>query len=145
MRFLSAGLLSAALALPVAAQAPRFIKIDVQVRPDAPGAVPRAPDAPGAVPRAPDAQAGPEGLLKRRKTAWGRELPEKIEIRMPLSLVKAALEGLDIDEEEIKINGKGKKGVKVAQLIDLLKDARAGDMLLEVKTSNGDLVKITLE
>jgi len=40
---------------------------------------------------------------------------------------------------------KDKKGVKVAQLVDILKDARAGDMLLEVKTSDGDVVNITLE
>jgi len=121
MRFLGAGLLVAALALPVAAQAPRFVKIDIQAR--------------------------PEALCESHKTAWGRDLPETVEIRMPLSLVKAALEGLDIDEGEgeIKINGKGKRGVKVAQLMDLLRDARAGDMLIEVKTSNGGLVKVTLE
>jgi len=119
MRFLSAVLLVAALALPVAAQAPKFVKIDIQLK--------------------------SEALLERNRTDSGRELPETIEIRMPLSLVKASLENLDIREEEIKINGKDRKGVKVAQLMEILKDARAGDMLLEVKTSKGDLVKITLE
>jgi len=119
MRFLSAVLMVAALALPVAAQVPRFVKIDVQLK--------------------------SEAFLERNRTGGGRELPETVEIRMPLSLVKAALENLDINEEEIKINGKDKKGVKVAQLMEILKDARAGDMLLEVRTSKGDLVKITLE
>jgi len=119
MRFLSAGLLVVVLALPVAAQVPRIVKIDIQVK--------------------------SESILERHKTDKGRELPEAVEIRMPLSLVKAAWEGLDINEEEVKINGKDKKGVKMAQLIELLNDARVGDMLLEVKTSDGDVVKITLE
>jgi hypothetical protein len=65
MRFLRAGLLVAALALPVAAQAPRFVKIDVQIR--------------------------SEALLERHRAGRGGELPETVEIRMPLTLVKSVL------------------------------------------------------
>jgi uncharacterized ubiquitin-like protein YukD len=119
MRFLNTGLLVAVLSLPVAAQPPRFVKIDIQVK--------------------------SQGLLENGRDGKGREMPENIEIRMPISLVKAALETLDLEGKEVSINGKEKKGIKVAQLVELLKESSAGDMLLEVRTSNGDMVKITLE
>jgi len=73
----------------------------------------------------------------------GQEGPKEINVRTPISLVKATLGA--IDESEIKINGKTKKGMKLDDLVKLLETAKSGDMLLEVTTDKGDLVKITVE
>jgi len=123
MRHLGTGLLVAALVLPVAAyssqpsQSPKFVKIEI---------------------------TSTSGFhSKHGGKVFGADAPDNVEIRLPITLAKAILE--NIDENEIKINGKDKKGMKVDQLINLLQYSNIGDLLLEVKTNKGDLVKITLE
>ena len=69
--------------------------------------------------------------------------PTEVHLRMPLSLAKGMLE-MALDGH-VKIEGKGKGQVNVAQLLKLADTAKAGDMLLEVTTNTGDLVKIVIE
>lgn len=69
--------------------------------------------------------------------------PTEVNMRMPISLAKSALEMAG--ESEIKINGESKKGIKPDALIKLLETSKAGDLLLELTTDKGDVVKITLE
>ena len=76
--------------------------------------------------------------LKKKK-----ELPESIHMRFPLALAKTFLKTLE--GNEIKMNGKEKPGLKVDDLMAMLNEFKAGDLLLEVNTSDGDFVRITLE
>lgn len=69
--------------------------------------------------------------------------PKEVHVRMPISLAKGILDMAG--SGEIKINGKANRDIKVDQLVALLETARAGDMLLELTTDKGDLVKITLQ
>lgn len=69
--------------------------------------------------------------------------PTEVNMRMPISLAKSALEMAG--DSEIKINGEKKKGIKPDALIKLLETSKPGDLLLEVTTDKGDLIKITLE
>jgi hypothetical protein len=69
--------------------------------------------------------------------------PTEVHIRMPLSLVKAFLQSAG--HSEIKINGKDKKGMQTDELLKLLETSKSGDMLFELTTDKGDVVKITLE
>jgi hypothetical protein len=69
--------------------------------------------------------------------------PKEVHARMPISLAKGVLEMAN--SSEVKINGKMKKDFKVDQLMALLENARSGDLLLELTTDKGDLVKITLQ
>lgn len=69
--------------------------------------------------------------------------PSEVNIRMPLKLAKGVLSAAG--ESEIKINGKTKKGIKVEELQKLLEGAQPGELLLEITTDQGDLVKITVE
>ncbi len=119
--FLSCAL-AAALAAPLAAQAPRFIKVDV--------------------------------VSKSLKAKHHEDGPSQVHVRMPLALAKGILES--VSDKEISINGtvdeagKAKhihktQKLKLDQLIKLLESCKAGDMLLEVTTDKGDLVKITVE
>ncbi len=119
--FLSCAL-AAALAAPLAAQAPRFIKVDV--------------------------------VSKSLKARHHEDGPTQVHVRMPLSLAKGILES--VSDKEISINGtvdeagKAKRvqrteKLKLDQLIKLLESCKPGDMLLEVTTDKGDLVKITVE
>ena len=119
--FLSCAL-AAALAAPLAAQAPRFIKVDV--------------------------------VSKSMKAKHHEDGPTQVHVRMPLALAKGILES--VSDKEISINGtvddagKAKhihktQKLKLDQLIKLLESCKAGDMLLEVTTDKGDLVKITVE
>jgi len=110
--------LAASLSLPLAAQSARFIKVDV-------------------VSKSFNHHGHHKGEAK------GEEGPTEVHIRMPISLAKAALDMAG--EGEIKVNGETKKGMKPDQLIKLLTDAKAGDMLLEVTTDKGDHVRITIE
>ncbi|MDR2697407.1 MAG: hypothetical protein LBB40_02905 [Holophagales bacterium] len=117
MRYFRSGLLAAALILPATAQSAKFINVEVISQ--------------------------SRHLSKLGKKGTEKVLPETIQIRMPVSLAKAFLKGLE--ENEIKVNGESKQGIKVDQLIELLNSSKPGDLLLEIKTSNGDLVKVTLE
>jgi hypothetical protein len=117
MRYFGTGLLVAAVTLPALAQAPKFIKVEVI------------------------SKSG--HLAKLNKNASKKDEAETIQLRVPISLAKGLLEKME--GEEIKVNGKDKKGIKAEELIDLLNNYKAGDLLLEIKTNAGDLVKITLE
>ena len=72
-----------------------------------------------------------------------RDEPTEVNVRMPIGLAKSALEMAG--DSEIKINGESKKGIKPDAMIKLLENSKAGDLLLELTTDKGDLVKITLE
>ena len=105
----------AALAMPAAAQSAKFIKVEVRV-----------PDS------------GPMSKQGKKK-----EFPESVNIRMPLALAKSFLK--TIEGLELKVNGDSRPGCKVDELLDMLNEFRAGDLLLEVNTSDGGYVKISLE
>lgn len=114
--------LAAVLAAPLAAQAPRFIKVDV--------------------------------VSKSIKHKHMEDGPTQVHVRMPLSLAKGILETVSDKEFDIQgtaqENGKTKKihrteKLKLEQLVKLLESSKAGDMLLEVTTDKGDLVKISVE
>jgi hypothetical protein len=64
-------------------------------------------------------------------------------MRTPIALAKSILEMAG--DTEIKVNGEIKKGLKPDALIKMLENAKAGDLLLELTTDKGDLVKITVE
>ena len=119
--FLSCAL-ATALAAPLAAQAPRFIKVDV--------------------------------VSKSFKAKHHEDGPTQVHVRMPLSLAKGILES--VSDKEIDIHGTVDEGgkakrvhrtekLKLDQLVKLLESCKAGDMLLEVTTDKGDLVKISVE
>lgn len=119
--FLSCAL-AAALAAPLAAQAPRFIKVDV--------------------------------VSKSMKAKHHENGPTQVHVRLPIALARGILES--VSDQEININGTVDEGgkskhvhktqkLKLDQLIKLLESSKAGDMLLEVTTDKGDLVKITVE
>ncbi len=69
--------------------------------------------------------------------------PKEIHARMPISFAKGLLE--TANSSEVKVNGKTRKDFKIDQLMTLLETAKAGDILLELTTDKGDLVKITLQ
>jgi hypothetical protein len=110
--------LAASLALPLAAQTARFIKVDI-------------------VSKSFNHHGHHKGEAK------GEEGPTEVHIRMPISLAKGVLDMAG--EGEIKINGETKKGMKPEQLQKLLTDAKAGDLLLEITTDKGDHVRIAVE
>ena len=119
--FLSCAL-AAALAAPLAAQAPRFIKVDV--------------------------------VSKSMKAKHHEDGPTQVHVRMPLALAKGILETVSDKEFDIQgtlnEDGKPKKvrrteKLKLDQLVKLLESCKVGDMLLEVTTDKGDLVKISVE
>jgi len=117
MRYLGTCLLAAALVLPVSAQAAKFVKIEIALK--------------------------SEALMKHANKTLGKDRPENVLIRLPISLAKAFLE--NIEGDEIKVNGKNKPGLKPDQLMSLLDEFKSGDLLLEITTDKGDLIKITLE
>ena len=114
--------LAAVLAAPLAAQAPRFIKVDV--------------------------------VSKSMKAKHHEDGPTQVHVRMPLALAKGILETVSDKEFDIQgtlnEDGKPKKvrrteKLKLDQLVKLLESCKVGDMLLEVTTDKGDLVKISVE
>ncbi len=113
-------LLSCALLFPavVSAQPPRMIKVDI-------------------------VQKTQFHHAKAKADADRPELPTEVKMRMPLSLVKSFLKTME--ESEVKVNGKEKKGFKADELLRLIETSKSGDLLLEITTNKGDLVKITLE
>jgi hypothetical protein len=113
MRALLAPLaLSALLAGPVLAQAPKFIKVDIIGK----------------------------SVMHHHGNEDG---PTEVHVRMPISMAKGILSMAN--DSDIKINGKTRKELKVDQLVKLLEDAKPGDLLLELTTDKGDLVKITVQ
>ena len=69
--------------------------------------------------------------------------PTEVHIRMPVSLASSILDMAG--NSEIKVNGEARKGLKPEQLQQLLRDARPGDLLLEVTTDKGDHIRVTIE
>lgn len=114
-RFLAPLALTLLSALPAAAQTARFIKVDIV------------------------------GKSMGHHCAKGQKQdgPSEVHMRMPITLAKSVLEMAG--DSDIKINGETKKAIKPDALIKMLEGAKAGDLLLELTTDKGDLVKITLE
>jgi hypothetical protein len=69
--------------------------------------------------------------------------PGEIHVRMPISLAKGLLDMAG--SGDVQIHGKHMKGVKVEELEKLIQAAKPGDLLLEITTDKGDLVKVTVE
>lgn len=113
--------LAVLLAAPLAAQATRFLKVDV---------------------------------VSKSIKGHHKDGPSQVHIRVPLALAKGVLE--TVADQEICIDGtvtadgKEKKvqktqKLKLDQLVKLLENCKAGDMLLEVTTDKGDHVRIAVE
>jgi len=69
--------------------------------------------------------------------------PTEVHLRMPMSLAKGIL---DLAAEgHVKLNGKGHARIDADQLAQLVAAARPGDLLVEITTNTGDLVKIAVE
>ena len=142
IRHLGMGLLLAALALPAvtgpglygrpawaarsakttqAAQVPKIIKIEVI------------------------SQSG--GIGKKGSVAGDTGEPETVLIRLPIVLAKKAVAKIVQKEtkKEIILGGIDKSDFDIADLIDVMEGSKPGDILLEIQTGDGDLIKITLE
>ena len=109
--------LAASLALPLAAQSARFIKVDIVSK----------------------------TMMQHRHKQMEKDVdgPTEVHIRMPISLAKGVLDM--VGEGEIKVNGETKKGMKPDQLQKLLSESKPGDLLLEVTTDKGDHIRVTIE
>ncbi len=110
-------LLGLAWITPALAESARFIKVDIVSKNG--GVVP-----PSCKSRAPKA-------------------PQTVKARFPIALAKGILEMAGTTE--IKVNGENRPGMKPEALIELLERGQAGDLLLEITTSTGDHIRITLE
>ena len=120
MRALFAPLaLVAALAMPLAAQQARFIKVDIVSK---------------------EGVRHNHGAKGARKDSDG---PTTVKMRMPIALATSALQCAQ--DSEIKVNGESKKGIKTEELVKMLQAAKPGDLLLEIDTNDGDHVRITIE
>lgn len=110
-------LLSCALLIPASlvAQAPKMIKVDIVQKSD----------------------------FGHKHKAEKGDMPTEVKMRMPISLIKSFL--VTMGESEVKVNGKDKKGFKPDELLRMIESSKSGDLLLEITTNKGDLVKITLE
>ena len=107
--------LAATLSLPLAAQASRFIKVDIVSK----------------------------TMMQRHTRHKDMDGPTEVHIRLPISLAKGVLDLAG--ESEIKVNGETRKGLKPEQLQKLLSDSKPGDLLLEVTTDKGDHIRVTVE
>ncbi len=108
--------LALALAVPAVAQQARFIKVDIVSK---------------------------HAKLHKHHSEAKQDGPTEIHMRMPISLAKSVLEMAG--DSDIKINGENKKGIKPDALIKMLESSKPGDLLLEITTNDGDLVKVVLE
>lgn len=110
--------LALAFAVPVAAQQAKFIKVDIVSK---------------------------SGKLHHHhgQKEGKKDGPTEVKMRVPISLAKSVLEMAG--DSDIKINGETKKAMKPDALIKLLENAKPGDLLLELTTNEGDLVKIVIE
>ncbi len=112
--------LAAGLALPLSAQqTARFLKVDIVSKSFHPHDHGRA------------------------KTDRPYDGPTEVHIRMPVSLANGILDMAG--DREIKVNGEKCKGMKPEELMKLLRDAKPGDLLLEITTDRGDHVRVTIE
>ena len=75
--------------------------------------------------------------------AKGEDGPTEVHVRMPISLAKGILDLAG--SQDIKVNGKEMKHMKTENIFKLLEAAKPGDLLLEVTTDKGDVVKITVQ
>ncbi|MCL1893044.1 MAG: hypothetical protein FWG02_02250 [Holophagaceae bacterium] len=115
MRYIVPCLLVAGILLPADAQTPKFIKVEIET-------------------------SQTKSLLRQGK---GSEIPESVLIRFPIALAKTFLK--TIEGNEIKVNGEEKPGMKADEILKLLNEFKVGDLLLEITTSDGDYIKISLE
>jgi hypothetical protein len=116
--------LAASLALPLSAQqAARFIKVDIVSKSFHPHEHGRSHD--------------------REKADRTYDGPTEVHIRMPVSLASGLLDLAG--DREIKVNGETQKGLKPEQLQKLLREAKPGDLLLEITTDKGDHVRVSIE
>ena len=116
MRTLLAPLaLSALLAGSLAAQTPKFIKVDIVGK----------------------------SILTHHHHQDNPDGPNEVHIRVPISLARGILDMAG--DSEIKVNGKTTKDLKLDGLVKLLEAAKPGDLLLELTTDKGDLIKITVQ
>jgi hypothetical protein len=111
--------LAAILAMPVQAEAPKMLKIDIVEK------------------------SGRLSHHHKNADCEKKNEPTEVHVRIPISLAKGFLSLAD--DQEVKINGKCKKGIKTGELIKLLESTKSGDMLVEVSTSDGDMIKICVE
>ena len=111
--------LALSFAIPAVAQQARFIKVDII------------------------SKSGKIHGHHNKEAKGGKEGPTEVHLRLPISLAKGVLEMAG--DSEIKINGESKKGLKPDALIKLLEGSKVGDLLLEITTNDGDLVKVVLE
>jgi len=81
------------------------------------------------------------------KSGFGHHMkeggPTEVHMRMPINLARGILDMAA--SGDIKVNGKTRKEMKIDQLVKLVETAKAGDLLLELTTDKGDLVKIVVE
>jgi hypothetical protein len=95
------------------------------------------------------AQAPAARFLKvdiTRKSSLGQgheNAPTEVHMRMPIALAKGLLDMAN--DGHVKINGKAHHDMKVEQLVKLVENAKPGDLLLEITTDKGDLVKVVIE
>ena len=74
----------------------------------------------------------------------GEDGPTEVHVRMPITFAKGLLD-MAADNHHLKINGKNSKALKVDELVKLLEGSKPGDLLLELTTDKGDLVKISVQ
>lgn len=114
-RFIAPIALTLLSAIPAMAQTARFIKVDIVSK----------------------------SMGHHHAKVQKQDGPTEVRMRMPIALAKSVLEMAG--DSDIKINGETKKAIKPDALIKMLESSKPGDILLEITTNKGDLVKITLE
>ena len=67
----------------------------------------------------------------------------EVHMRVPLSLARGIL-GMAA-QGDARVDAKGRPKVDVEQLLQLVATAKPGDVLVEITTNTGDLVKIVIE
>ena len=75
--------------------------------------------------------------------AKGGDGPTEVHLRMPISLAKGILD-MAVDGH-LKLHGKGHAALNPEQLTQLIAAAKPGDLLVEITTNTGDLVKVVVE
>ncbi|MBI4912470.1 MAG: hypothetical protein HY823_07015 [Acidobacteria bacterium] len=119
--FLSCALL-APLALPLAAQAPRFIKVDIVSK----------------------------SLKHRHGNDGPNQVHIRLPLNLAKGVLETVSDQEFSIDGTVDEGGKARKvhktqRLKVDQLVKLLESCKAGDMLLEVTTDKGDHVRIVVE
>ena len=78
-----------------------------------------------------------------QKSGRHHDGPTEIHVRLPMAMARGLLDVAG--QTEVKVNGRTGKELKLDQLVKLLETARPGDLLLEITTDRGDLVKIAVQ